>query len=121
MNRAVFPALAAAAWLACAAQAVWRFSPEGLCPFRLLTGRPCPGCGMGRAVTAAMRGDLAASWSSHPLGIPFLMIWTAWLLWGALNLFRGREFSRDFFPALRRPAVSWSVLALVLAVYAVRL
>lgn len=75
-----FPVVAGAAWLLCAAQAATG-AGEGLvlCPFRLLTGHACPGCGMGRAVVSAMRGDLAASFQSHPLGIPLLIVWTAWL------------------------------------------
>ena len=38
-----------------------------LCPVALLTGTPCPGCGMTRAVLALARGDLRASWAAHPL------------------------------------------------------
>jgi hypothetical protein len=76
-----FEAVAGAAWLACAAQAAFGI-PEGLtlCPFKLLTGHSCPGCGMGHAVVYAMRGDFAASIHSHPLGLPLLLIWTSWLL-----------------------------------------
>lgn len=117
-----FPAVAGAAWLVCAAEAVTGREPNvTLCPFKLLTGRPCPGCGMGRAVVAAMRGNLAASFSYHPLGLPLLVLWTSWLGWGLANLARGREFSEGFFPALGRPAFAWAALALVLGVYAVRL
>lgn len=37
-----------------------------LCPSVLLTGFPCPGCGMTRAMFALMRGDFALAWSLHP-------------------------------------------------------
>lgn len=30
----------------------------------------CPGCGLGRSVGYLVRGDIAASLSMHPLGIP---------------------------------------------------
>jgi hypothetical protein len=30
----------------------------------------CPGCGLGMSVSYLFRGDLAASWAAHPLGIP---------------------------------------------------
>lgn len=125
MRRAVsFPAVASAAYVLVAAQAYHPLLPESgvtLCPFRLLTGVPCPGCGMGHALVFALRGDFAGSFHSHPLGIPLLVLWTSWLAWGALNLSRGRSFSDGFVPALRRPGFSWAALALVLAVYAVRL
>jgi Protein of unknown function (DUF2752) len=44
--------------------------PDGpvLCPFRLLTGLPCPFCGMTRSLLALGRGDVAASVALHPLG-----------------------------------------------------
>ncbi len=54
---------------------------ETLCPFHhigawlgaaLGTGPVefCPGCGLGRSIAALWRGDVALSWSLHPLGIP---------------------------------------------------
>lgn len=125
MSRPVsFPAVAAAAYAAVVAQAYHPILPESgstLCPFRLVTGIPCPGCGMGHALVFALRGDFAGSFRSHPLGIPLLLVWTAWLGWGGLNLSRGRSFSDGFIPALRRPAAAWAALVVVFVVYAVRL
>ncbi len=88
-----FPAVAGAAYAAVVVQAVRPILPESgatLCPFRLLTGLPCPGCGMGHALVFALRGDFSGSWRFHPLGLPLLALWTAWLGWGAINLARGR-------------------------------
>lgn len=46
------------------------------CPFRHLTGIPCPSCGMSRAWVAALRLDFAAAFSHHPLfwSIPILAV-----------------------------------------------
>jgi hypothetical protein len=121
---ASFPAVAAGAYGAVVVQAIHPILPESgatFCPFRLLTGIPCPGCGMGHALIHALRGDFSGSFHLHPLGIPLLVLWTAWLARGAINLARGREFSDGFLPALRRPASTWALLTLVLAVYARRL
>jgi hypothetical protein len=76
-----FAVVAAAAWGLCALQAATG-AGEGLtlCPFKLATGHDCPGCGMGRAVVHAMRGQFGASFSFHPLGLPLLAVWTGWLL-----------------------------------------
>jgi hypothetical protein len=89
-----FYAVASAAWLLCAVQAMTGAGSEAvLCPFRLLTGCRCPGCGMGHAVVAAMRGDWAVSWGHHPLGIPVLLVWTGWLLYLAVSV-RGLVYWR---------------------------
>jgi hypothetical protein len=37
------------------------------CPFAALAGIPCPGCGLGRATLALLRGDLHAALHLHPL------------------------------------------------------
>lgn len=90
-----FSVVAGAAWLLCAAQAASGIGGElVLCPFRLLTGHRCPGCGMGHAVVAAMRGDWIASFHHHPLGIPVLAIWTAWLAAEAVKAVRSGELRR---------------------------
>ncbi len=39
-----------------------------LCPFRALTGRRCPFCGLTRSLAALTRGRLRESVAAHPLG-----------------------------------------------------
>lgn len=46
------------------------------CPFRLLTGFTCPGCGTTRALHQILHGDFAAAFVLNPvlvLAIPFLV------------------------------------------------
>lgn len=46
------------------------------CPFRLLTGFTCPGCGTTRALHEILHGDFAAAFVLNPvlvLAIPFLL------------------------------------------------
>ena len=38
-----------------------------ICPFRVVTGKPCPLCGLTRAFAHASHGDWALAQSSHPL------------------------------------------------------
>jgi hypothetical protein len=38
-----------------------------LCPFALLAGLPCPGCGLSRATLALLRGDVRTAMALHPL------------------------------------------------------
>ncbi len=47
------------------------------CPFRLLTGWRCPGCGVTRMCLALLRLDLPAAWAANPgllLLAPFLLL-----------------------------------------------
>jgi len=40
-----------------------------LCPLHALGLDFCPGCGLGRSIGLALRGQFAASWARHPLGL----------------------------------------------------
>lgn len=55
----------------------------GFCPWLVLTGTYCPGCGGLRAVNDLTRGDIGAAASSNLLFVGSLplvaMLWTRWL------------------------------------------
>lgn len=61
--------IAAAPLLGVALLAVVTPGDDGptICPFALFTGVACPGCGLTRAISALMRGDLAGAITYHPL------------------------------------------------------
>ena len=40
------------------------------CPFRALFAIPCPACGVTRALTALLHGDIAAYASFNPMALP---------------------------------------------------
>ncbi len=44
------------------------------CPMRLLTGLPCPGCGITRAVILFITGHFTQSFSMHPLALPWILL-----------------------------------------------
>ncbi|OFW21887.1 MAG: hypothetical protein A3H97_08430 [Acidobacteria bacterium RIFCSPLOWO2_02_FULL_65_29] len=50
--------------------APWALDESGptLCPFRLLTGLPCPGCGLTRSFCALAQGDVRHAIAFHFLG-----------------------------------------------------
>ena len=54
---------------------------KSLCPAVIITGFPCPGCGMTRAVFAILRGDFSAAWALHPFAFAlygFLILFGIW-------------------------------------------
>ena len=54
----------------------------GYCPFLELTGRPCPGCGGLRAVSALTHGDVVGALSSNLLAVGLVAILiVAWATW----------------------------------------
>ncbi len=61
----------AAPFLGMLALAVYSPTDDGptICPFALITGSACPGCGMTRAVGYLARGDLGMALKYHPLAL----------------------------------------------------
>ncbi len=75
---------------------LWRPSDNGiiLCPFRALSGYPCPGCGMTRAFSALAHGEFLSAVIYNPLS-PILFV-AALLVWASaaatlLNMHSVRE------------------------------
>jgi hypothetical protein len=76
------------------------------CWFYNLTGRPCPGCGLTRALLALGRGDFVAAWRFNPfvwpvLGLILLTICDGLIPWRNWVPLRWRSFLAAAF------AVSW--------------
>ncbi|HJR90365.1 MAG TPA: DUF2752 domain-containing protein [Aeromicrobium sp.] len=46
----------------------------GFCPFLLLTGQPCPGCGGLRAMNNLTHGDLVGALSSNAMAVVLLAV-----------------------------------------------
>lgn len=47
-----------------------------LCPVSWFWESGCPGCGLGNSVAYLIRGEMYASWQSHPLGSAALLLLT---------------------------------------------
>ena len=92
-----------------------------LCPFRALTGLPCPGCGMTRAFCALGHGEwrdaLGFNALSPAVFLGALGVW-AWAAAGVLNLSRARAALSRLWPGAR---AGGALLALTLVWWAARL
>lgn len=89
----------------------------GFCPWLVLTGSYCPGCGGLRAVNDLTRGDLAAAASSNVLFVSTIpLILYFWVRWFA-DRWNGVRRVTD-----SRRAVRWSVAfaAVVVSFWVVR-
>lgn len=74
-----------------------------LCPFYVLTGFWCPGCGSSRAMHALTHGDVTEALARNPVTtvvVPLLVLW--WAAW-AWRRATGRE--RTW---VAPPAVIWA-------------
>jgi hypothetical protein len=87
----------------------------GFCPWLLITGTYCPGCGGLRAVNDLTRGDVGAAASSNLLfvaSVPFLALW-----WGRTMLDRWRGVRRPVSARLVvAGCVAFALTALAFAV-----
>lgn len=53
----------------------WGIFPK--CPFKMLTGYDCPGCGSQRAIHALLNGDMGSAFKHNPLliiGLPYMIL-----------------------------------------------
>jgi len=67
-----------------------------LCPFRLITGMPCPTCGTTRAIGSLLLGNVSESVRLNPLGL-LLVITTLWFIFSPSSLMNaGRTIGRGF-------------------------
>jgi Protein of unknown function (DUF2752) len=93
--------------------------PYSVCPFAVVLGLPCPGCGITRSAIAMAQGDLAGAWHFHPLG-PVLSGVALGL--ATLRLLRCRWRTQiTTYQWSSAPAyVWWGLLAVVMAVWLAR-
>jgi Protein of unknown function (DUF2752) len=87
----------------------------GYCPWFLLTGTYCPGCGGLRAVSDLTRGDVAAAASSNLLLVASLPLVALW--WGRTLLDRWRGVGRALpLPRVVAGCAGFAVVAVVFCV-----
>ncbi len=91
-------------------------TPFPRCPFLMLTGWQCPGCGSQRAIHSLLHLDIAAAWRYNALlvlSIPYLLLLVV-AEWG------GARCESRLYRALNREWLIWSYFALVIAWWVAR-
>ena len=84
----------------------------GFCPWLLLTGTYCPGCGGLRAVNDLTRGDVGAAASSNLLLVGAIPLFAWWWLRRTTDAWRGVRRVVDEHAVLRLTVVVLGVVAL---------
>ncbi len=85
-----------------------------LCPFYLLTGLPCPGCGLTRCFICLGHGRFFESLHWNPLG--WLLFGLCLVLWLRAGLFVARGITFWTLPTRTQSRLSWSLAALLFSV-----
>ena len=81
-----------------------RLPAASLCPFRMLTGLPCPGCGLTHAFCNISHGHFKLAWQANPFGFLFYALAIVFLAWPWLRTrFPGAEVALS-----RARAMVWS-------------
>lgn len=85
------------------------------CPFRFVTGLPCPGCGLTRSFLLVARGRLAEATRMHAFWIPI----TIWVIVGLFNRYMvaDKTVRAKVNKVLQIVAIVMAVLMLVYFVY----
>jgi hypothetical protein len=79
------------------------------CNFRILTGLPCPSCGMTTSFALLVRGDLANSLRANAVGTLLALFCVAFIPWSLACALWGRTL---FIVSLER-TVMWIVITFV--------
>lgn len=75
--------------------------PSWRCPFYMVFHRPCPGCGLSRAMAALLQGDVATAMRLHPFA-PLFLAGALLLAFGFALPFSARQRLADAIESVER-------------------
>lgn len=105
----------------------WLTSGPSLCPFKVTTGLPCPGCGLTRSAVAFLDGDLPTSLFYHPLGALIVIVAVlvgiadAWVWWRSRRPGRAPASPSWLLERVARTPAPWVAIGALTVVWLVRL
>lgn len=103
---------------------IYHFGSQSLtvCPFRIVTGMPCPSCGTTEAMVLAAKGHIIQALTVNPLVLVASFIITVFPLWVIFDLiFKKNSFLTFYFRVekiLKIRIVAAMAILLVLTVWA---
>ncbi len=87
------------------------------CNFVLLTGKPCPACGMTTSFSLLVRGDVSASMRANWAGTLIAGLWALTMVWAIAGGIAGRPL---FIPQGKGELILTITVGIVLALMLVR-
>ncbi len=72
-------------------------SNQSLCPFKLLSGLPCPGCGITKSLVYIYKGDLLQSISYHLFGPVTFVFCLLIIFLFTTEIISKKEYFKDWF------------------------
>ena len=66
------------------------------CPFKIITGIPCPGCGGIRATQCLLNGDFANALYTNPLSCLFCLFCAILPLWSFYDCYKNKQTLKNF-------------------------
>jgi Protein of unknown function (DUF2752) len=92
-----------------------------VCPFAIVTGHPCPGCGLTRATFALLQGHLTEALHLHPLSVVVSPLFAGMFAYNALVYIReGRWAAAEGVQGRWVTAGALVVMAALLIVWVAR-
>jgi hypothetical protein len=76
------------------------------CTFRVVTGMPCPSCGMTTSFALLVRGDIVNSLRANSVGTLLALFWLALIPWALISAARAQAM---LIRSIER-ALTWTVL-----------
>ena len=91
---------------------------QSLCVFKMLTGLPCPGCGITKSLIFLYQGDLGKSLRYHLFGLPLVLSCLFFIVLFFVELVTKRTYFRTVFYS--RP-LAYALASILGAYHLVRL
>jgi len=68
---------------------------QSFCPMKMLTGLPCPGCGITKSLVFAYQGDIYKSLSYHIFGFPAIFACIIAIIVLSIEIVTGKEYFQN--------------------------
>ena len=93
-------------------------SEQSFCPFKMLTGFPCPGCGITKSLVYLYEGDLHKSITFHLFGPVVMVLSVYFLIKFSLELYYKKPF---FATTFNKKKWTYVFVALLIVYHLIRI